>query len=82
MERDKHKLEGLLKARSADMGRRRRRIQPQVAPIAAPVGPIVEGEPAPSRPCGDCGGEISLRRLRAMPSALRCLDCQRAFENG
>ncbi len=30
--------------------------------------------------CGDCGGEIAIERLRAYPTALRCIDCQTRFE--
>jgi RNA polymerase-binding transcription factor DksA len=30
--------------------------------------------------CSECGAEIDYRRLRAYPSALRCIDCQRRFE--
>lgn len=30
--------------------------------------------------CVECGGEIDYRRLRAYPSALRCIECQRRFE--
>lgn len=30
--------------------------------------------------CMECGAEIDYRRLRAYPSALRCIDCQRRFE--
>jgi len=30
--------------------------------------------------CADCGGEIAFERLRAQPTALRCLDCQRIHE--
>lgn len=30
--------------------------------------------------CPDCGEEIAFARLRAQPSALRCLDCQRIHE--
>lgn len=30
--------------------------------------------------CPDCGGEISIERLRAYPTALRCIDCQTRFE--
>ena len=30
--------------------------------------------------CTECGAEIDYRRLRAYPSALRCIGCQRRFE--
>jgi RNA polymerase-binding protein DksA len=30
--------------------------------------------------CADCGGDISFERLRANPSALRCIDCQTVHE--
>lgn len=31
--------------------------------------------------CNDCGEEISERRLRALPFAIRCKDCEEAREN-
>ena len=31
--------------------------------------------------CGDCGEEISAARLRALPFADRCRDCQESLEN-
>lgn len=30
--------------------------------------------------CITCGEDIDYRRLRATPSAMRCIDCQRRFE--
>ena len=30
--------------------------------------------------CADCHGEISIERLRAYPTARRCVDCQTRFE--
>ena len=30
--------------------------------------------------CVDCGAEIPADRLRAVPEAVRCLECQRVFE--
>lgn len=30
--------------------------------------------------CADCGREISIERLRAYPTAKRCLECQTRFE--
>jgi phage/conjugal plasmid C-4 type zinc finger TraR family protein len=30
--------------------------------------------------CEDCGAPIPLERRDAMPSATRCVDCQRGFE--
>jgi DnaK suppressor protein len=30
--------------------------------------------------CGDCGGRISVQRLRALPSATRCLACEEGHE--
>ena len=32
--------------------------------------------------CEGCGNEISEKRLRALPFALNCLDCQQGKENG
>ena len=83
-ESDKHKLEGLLKARSQDMrqGRRSRARRP-VSDAPAVTGDLTEQAPEATgsgRSCAECGGEISSRRLRAMPRAIRCLGCQRAAE--
>jgi DnaK suppressor protein len=30
--------------------------------------------------CSDCGGEIDINRLRAYPTAARCIECQGRFE--
>lgn len=30
--------------------------------------------------CSDCGGAISIERLRAYPTAMRCVDCQTHVE--
>lgn len=30
--------------------------------------------------CGDCGRDIGFERLRATPSAIRCIDCQTRHE--
>lgn len=30
--------------------------------------------------CVACGADIDYRRLRAAPSAIRCIECQRKFE--
>jgi RNA polymerase-binding protein DksA len=30
--------------------------------------------------CADCGGEIGVERLRAHPTALRCVGCQTVYE--
>jgi len=33
-------------------------------------------DPPLSRPCCDCGEEIESARLKALPCAVRCVDCQ------
>jgi RNA polymerase-binding transcription factor len=30
--------------------------------------------------CADCGGDIGLERLRAYPTAMRCIKCQEVYE--
>ena len=30
--------------------------------------------------CADCGGDIDLERLRAYPTAMRCIKCQEGYE--
>ena len=83
-ENDKHKLEGLLKARSQDMrqGRRTRLRRPvSDAPAVSAGSSSGESEAVGTgRSCDDCGGDISPRRLRAMPRTTRCLPCQRVAE--
>lgn len=32
--------------------------------------------------CDDCGGAISLARLRAVPGTTRCIDCEQAASGG
>lgn len=44
--------------------------QVRAAALAAP-GSVI---------CADCGTEIPPERRRAMPSAIRCIDCQAWFE--
>jgi DnaK suppressor protein len=31
--------------------------------------------------CGDCGLDIEIRRLQALPGALRCVRCQQRYES-
>jgi hypothetical protein len=79
-----HQLEGLLQARSEDMGvaRRRRRTRPVSGPAFDAVVPAATATSPTSaaRCCKECGHEIAARRLRAMPAASRCLHCQRSAE--
>ena len=81
---NKHQLEGLLKARSEDLrnGRRvrNRRVMPETLAQPALAGAERRDDEAASRPCASCGGGIAPPRLRAMPRATRCLECQRAVE--
>jgi hypothetical protein len=85
-ESDKHKLEGLLQARSEDLrhGRRPRNRRPVVE--TPPVQAETRGdtaEPAPTgRRCLDCGVQIAARRIRAMPGVTLCLACRRVAETG
>jgi formylmethanofuran dehydrogenase subunit E len=79
----KDQLEGLLQARSEDMGlaRQRRRARPAPAQVferAAPVAPSRSVSSA--RCCEQCGEEIVAHRLRAMPAAKRCVRCQRSAD--
>jgi phage/conjugal plasmid C-4 type zinc finger TraR family protein len=81
---DKRQLEGLLQARSEDMrhGRRPRRgTLVTTAFVEASVTPdVVTPTNSSARCCETCGDEIGARRLRAMPRAALCLDCQRSAE--
>lgn len=81
-ESDKHRLEGLLKARSEDLRQTRvRGRRPAVAdPPSHPLAERpAEAEPA-ARACRECGEPIAPQRVLALPRTLRCLDCQRAAE--
>ena len=83
---DKRQLEGLLQARSEDMRHAPATGSPQAPsrrPSSSPrIAPTVRGGQrlrvrAAARRAGD---EIGTRRLRAMPRATLCLDCQRSAE--
>lgn len=37
---------------------------------------------APDGRCVDCGGAIGEERLAALPTAIRCVSCQAAWEQG
>lgn len=39
-------------------------------------------QPSGATECDDCGEEIGARRLAAIPSATRCIDCQTLAEGG
>ena len=84
-ENDKRQLEGLLQARSEDLrhGRRPRTRRPVADPPPERRAPGTEARQAPAsgRHCEGCGEPIGTRRLRAMPGATRCLECQRAAEH-
>jgi Prokaryotic dksA/traR C4-type zinc finger len=91
---DKHQLEGLLQARSEDMGHGRRPRSRRVvatptfeppaleSPAFEPPAPPAAGQwlTSSARSCEECGAPISTRRVRAMPRTTRCLDCQRSAE--
>jgi len=83
-ESDKRQLEGLLQARSADMrhGRRPRARRSIQGLVYDPPVPATEAsyDTSSVRRCEECGGEVGTRRLRAMPRATLCLDCQRSAE--
>ena len=58
------------------------------AELARDLRELRELEPAQARfdagsfgQCIDCHEEIEYARLRAQPGALRCIDCQRIYEN-
>ena len=83
-ESDKRQLEGLLQARSEDMrhGRRPRAQRPIPGVLFERPVPATERsyDTSSVRRCEACGREIGIRRLRAMPRATLCLDCQRSTE--
>ena len=49
----------------------------QLAQVEAARGRFAEGSYGE---CVQCGSDIDFRRLRANPSALRCVDCQALYE--
>lgn len=65
-----------------DRARRVEEMQRNLAIAAARMG-LRGREPAAELRgiCIDCGGEIGGKRLEAMPSAQRCIDCQEDVEN-
>jgi len=76
----KDQLEGLLQARSEDMGLARRRRRSRPVPGQVFERATVVPSASSARPCDACGDEIPAHRLRAMPSATRCVLCQRSAE--
>lgn len=82
------RVETLLRERSAEMTRTRVAAQlhpslddaPLVQPEPVPPDPAAEVEVTIEGTCTDCGDRISAARLKALPDAVRCVNCQRAFE--
>jgi hypothetical protein len=74
--RDWGRVEERLRARADGM----RRIGPHSTGSLA-VGLNAEPRVLSAEPrCADCAASISVARLRAAPSAMRCVACQRAWE--
>jgi hypothetical protein len=80
----KEHLEGLLQARSEDIRHGLRPRRRRLASASVVDSSLDAAEPPPdvasARLCGDCGGDIGMRRLQAMPGATLCLDCRRSAE--
>jgi Prokaryotic dksA/traR C4-type zinc finger len=80
------RVEILLRERSAEMTRTRPTPQPDLALDDAPLDQAVPDEPSPVLEvvvegiCRDCGDRISSARLKAIPHAVRCVDCRRELE--
>lgn len=66
---DENQIEVAIQAESAALAATVRNAQAAVRPLDTPV-----------EDCEDCGEEIPLARRRAAPHAVRCIDCQTAFE--
>ena len=49
---------------------------------AASALPASPSAPPPARDCDACGAAIAPARLRALPGARLCIDCQRGAEEG
>jgi hypothetical protein len=81
------RVETLLRERSAEMTRTRAAVQlhPSLddSPLPDPVSeiPSTVVEVSAEGTCADCGDRISAARLKALPSATRCVSCQRALES-
>ena len=76
--RDWGRVEERLRARADGL----RRTGPHPPRSVALVTAVASGVHAGDRRCADCRAAISLERLRAAPSAMRCVACQRAWEAG
>jgi hypothetical protein len=89
------RVETLLRERSAEMTRTRApaQLHPSLDdPIPAPPDVAAQPDPLPASvpevpvtlegTCTDCGDRISAARLKALPDAVRCVSCQRAYEAG
>lgn len=90
--RERDRVETLLRERSAEMTRTpvashlhldygapfaERPVEPEPAPEPDPVVQVSHEDT-----CCGCGDRIAAARLKALPNAVRCVTCQRAFELG
>jgi RNA polymerase-binding transcription factor DksA len=84
------RVETLLRERSAEMTRTRdaARLHPSLDDVvldqadSLPASSSPEVEVTLEGTCTNCGDRISAARLKAIPDAVRCVSCQRAFEAG
>lgn len=65
----------------SDIGDQARRLEEsERRRVLAGIAKAAGREPNPWRGCLVCGDEIDPERRAALPSALRCLECQEALE--
>jgi hypothetical protein len=93
---DRERIEILLRERAHGLTRTPLTARPRSLSTETPPEPpaahapaaLLEPEPPQPRPphpprtgtCGDCARPIGAAHMRVVPDALRCIDCQRAFE--
>jgi RNA polymerase-binding transcription factor DksA len=78
------RVETLLRERSAEMTRTRApasaRLTHEEPSLDLPPDPTPPLEVSTVGTCADCGDRISASRLKTLPDAVRCVSCQREFE--
>lgn len=78
------RVETLLRERSAEMTRTRPAASARLAAEESSLDQSTATTPplevSAVGTCADCGDRISAARLKTLPDAVRCVSCQREFE--
>jgi Prokaryotic dksA/traR C4-type zinc finger len=76
---DVERVEALLRERAHSLTRTPRTTTTALLDVTPEFPPPVR-DPDGDRGCVACDNPIGVARLRVVPSAVRCIDCQLAFE--